>query len=506
MARLTTADEIKDNLRQCCEPQLNKRLFDVKGVATLNQASEDNLLGWIKEIAVKGVHKEVHRTQIVNLKQKQGETISSFYGRLKSEAALCDFVQCAPTTCADGNACNCKNHGVRVSYNDDMVATQLVAGLYNTDFQAKILAESTSLTTLDQKLNRLLTLEKSETSLSSLSGNDAMTNYTGGVKGDRSRGPKKQDKRRSGGGRGSGGGGSGAGGTETCSECNSKHPQCPKCNGHHKCTTQCNSCQAMGHIKNCCPNNEATNASLQVTEEDDVVFQFHVTSEIQLAMPLKDSTPTSKAEPLVSSASLSISAELLSHMECINERFQKMRPQNAPYLQVKCRLLVDVHASYGKNVPHLEKYEKLREVSGLADTGAQVCTAGSDLLTLLGITEEHLVRTVMGVKGVTQSPVTVLGALFLEVSASGMCTKQIVYIARGARSLILSEKALKDLGVLPDSFPSAGMFTQRLQEVNAEVGTVTLNDCGCPLRAEVPPIPKVVPIEKPEQNRALLQK
>ena len=104
MARLTTADEIRDNLRQCCEPQLNKRLFDVKGVATLNQASEDNLLGWIKEIAVKGVHKEVHRTQFVNLKQKQGETISSFYGRLKSEAALCDFVQCAPTTCADGNA------------------------------------------------------------------------------------------------------------------------------------------------------------------------------------------------------------------------------------------------------------------------------------------------------------------------------------------------------------------------------------------------------------------
>ena len=59
----------------------------------------------------------------------------------------------------------------------------------------------------------------------------------------------------------------------------------------------------------------------------------------------------------------------------------------------------------------------------------------------------------MNVKGVTHSPVTVLGAIFLQVSASGMYTKQIVYIVRGARSLILSEKALKDLGVIPKNFP-----------------------------------------------------
>ena len=90
MAKLTTADEIRDNLRECCEPQLNKRLFDVKGVATLNAASEADLLKWIKEIAVKGVHKEVHRTQFVNLKQKQAETIPSYSSLLKSKTALCN--------------------------------------------------------------------------------------------------------------------------------------------------------------------------------------------------------------------------------------------------------------------------------------------------------------------------------------------------------------------------------------------------------------------------------
>ena len=51
--------DIRDNLRQCCANQLNKRLFDVKGVALLNTATEINLLQWIKDIAVKGIHKEV---------------------------------------------------------------------------------------------------------------------------------------------------------------------------------------------------------------------------------------------------------------------------------------------------------------------------------------------------------------------------------------------------------------------------------------------------------------
>ena len=98
MAKLTDLEDIRDNLRQCCSTQLNKRLFDVKGAATLDAASEVDLLAWIKEIAVQGVHKEVHRTQFVHCKQKQGEKLNSYHGRLKAESKLCDFRVPAPTT------------------------------------------------------------------------------------------------------------------------------------------------------------------------------------------------------------------------------------------------------------------------------------------------------------------------------------------------------------------------------------------------------------------------
>ena len=138
-----------------------------------------NLPAWIKDIAVKGVHKEVHRNQFVRLTQKQGQSINAYYGCLKAEASLCDFRIAAPSTCADEH-CTCANHGVQVDYTDDMVATQLVAGVYNSDHQVKVLSESAALASLDAKFKRLVVLEKSETSLSSLTNHEAFSNYTGG--------------------------------------------------------------------------------------------------------------------------------------------------------------------------------------------------------------------------------------------------------------------------------------------------------------------------------------
>ena len=59
-----------------------------------------------------------------------------------------------------------------MSYQDDLVSTQLVAGLYNSEHQAKILSESSNLNRLDDKLQRLLVLERSDASVSSLNTSD----------------------------------------------------------------------------------------------------------------------------------------------------------------------------------------------------------------------------------------------------------------------------------------------------------------------------------------------
>ena len=57
------------------------------------------------------------------------------------------------------------------------------------------------------------------------------------------------------------------------------------------------------------------------------------------------------------------------------------------------------------------------EVDGLANTGAQICTAGEYFLIAMGIDVDFLLSTRMGVKGDASSKVTISGAIFQQISA-----------------------------------------------------------------------------------------
>ena len=150
-------------------------------------------------------------------------------------------------------------------------------------------------------------------------------------------------------------------------------------------------------------------------------------------------------------------------------------------------------------------------MEGLADTGAQICTAGVDLMESLGINKSYLIPTTMKVKGVTHSAMSILGAIFLEISSGGRYTKQVVYIACEACRLILSEKALCDLGVITKNFPSPDTFpsnetnteSHHTPQVNSQVIELLGNKskCGCLVRTHVPPIPTTIPFKPTAYNR-----
>ena len=509
MAKLTAAEDIRDNLRQCCSASVNKRLFDMKGAASLNAATEAELIQWIKDLAVKGVHKEVHRTQFVRLRQKQGENVTAYLGRLKSDAKLCSFEVSAPATCGDG-ACTCANHGVQVSYRDDMVATQLVAGLYNSDHLGKVLSESAELPDLESKFQRILLFEKSAASLTSLSGGDVYNNIvyvpreTFGAKRSGPNKKKKFPRQREQSNRVESNRNEDVDSSATvCPDCKSVHPKCRSCGGYHKCTTRCNGCKGMGHIKNCCPSAQVSTVAqatagndIPVAEEQEVAFGYAVTAEV---------APVDVSLSVTASVSaFSFSTQLFAHMEFIEAEFRKTRPRDAPMLQVNVKVMVEVHNYFGKIMPDSnscgDSSLSASNVDGLADTGAQVCTGGPDLLEKLGMAESFLITTNMAVKGMSQSTVTLMGALFLEISSQGIYTKQVVYIAREARSLILSETALRGLGVLPSNFPTVGMFSETPCADVAVGSSGIRNKCGCLLRTPVPDMPVTIPFEPVEAN------
>ena len=152
---------IRMELRAACSSDVNKLLFEYVGATKLNSCTEEELLAYIKSVAVKVTHKEVHRVEFAKMTQNQGEKVTRYIARLKAKAFLCKFeikCSCNPASTAT----------TTVSYADERVSERLIAGLRNQEHQRKILAEAGSLTTLEQKSERLQVLESTEESASIL--------------------------------------------------------------------------------------------------------------------------------------------------------------------------------------------------------------------------------------------------------------------------------------------------------------------------------------------------
>ena len=73
MTGLTDTEGVRDELRECCTQKLNTCLFQMHGPGALGSCNEAQLLGFIKAIAVRGMHEEVHRAAFQGMHQQQDE-------------------------------------------------------------------------------------------------------------------------------------------------------------------------------------------------------------------------------------------------------------------------------------------------------------------------------------------------------------------------------------------------------------------------------------------------
>ena len=151
MSRLEEHRDICLNLRESCSPEINRLLFQFVGKIDLdNEAlTEERLLEYIKSVAVRSIHTEVHRWHFSQIIQQDCEPVAKFVGRLKAQAALCDFKV----------TCECNKS---VSYSEEMVSQRLTSGVVNPEHQAKVLGEACELDTLKKKVDKLISLETTE--------------------------------------------------------------------------------------------------------------------------------------------------------------------------------------------------------------------------------------------------------------------------------------------------------------------------------------------------------
>lgn len=151
VAELKDEREVCLELRDSCSADVNRMLFEFIGVEELNKTSltEVDLLEDIKSVAVRSIHKEVHRNHFNLISQDGSEKVTKFVGRLKAKSILCDF----------NVKCEC---GKRVSYAEEMVAQRLTTGVTNPEHQSKVLGEAEELDTLKKKVDRLISLETTD--------------------------------------------------------------------------------------------------------------------------------------------------------------------------------------------------------------------------------------------------------------------------------------------------------------------------------------------------------
>ena len=495
MTAITEGDTIRDELRECCSKALNTRLIQMHGSEKLSKIGEDDLKDNIKEVAVKGVHKEVHRAAFQGLNQQQGETYQAYAARLKAKADLAHYSIIAPSCTVEG--CSCPVHGREMFYRDEMVGTQLVAGAYNKDHQAKILSESVNLVTLQQKLDRLTTLEKSESSSATLS-----SGSTAGVQQVES---SKRDH-------------------PTCRVCNRVHKKCRQCQRPHPCSIECHTCKKKGHVRACCPNSKQevdTNMvqevgfsmTVQAQEEVDTSVEMmaleFMASQEQLRVKKEEKKSRQRSQRRRNQATVyqSMIGEI-GHMEWdqSSQRFVSMSPSPPPILEVSLRVMMTVQRNLvGKSADSRPNRKYLHTVvtEGLGDTGAQVCTAGMNMLDKLGVHRRMLASTSLRIKGVKGSELQVLGVLAVEVSAGGNKSQQLIYFTRETRQLIISKLCMVQLGLLDKLFPQH----QRAEvKVTSKVEVGMKAKCGCLVRSEVPPLPTELPFPPTRDNLDNIEK
>ena len=509
MCQLSELPDIRNELRCACSLEVNKLLFDIIGPTILDACTEDDLLKHIKSIAVQGSHKEVHRQTFQALSQADGELVTNYLAKLKAQAHLCEF------------NVPCQNCQTSVSYSTDMVSAQLIAGLHNADHQARVLAEAATLTTLQSKFDKLVSLETTDQATRRLNmtvspgGGPSVTNATTSNRNPpqrRDRSNSRQPARTNNQNNNSGGA---SATVHPCKGCGkTSHPD-GKSMRRSDCPAfdkECDNCHIKGHFQRVCKKMvrqqsqsqpASVTATTEVPQQPAGAAQPSEANSVQFADVVSYLFVSQSADPssVAQTTQHSETAHAIPHMEWNTStlKFEKQAPLPPPLMTISIEVITD------KNIVPvplpLPQHFQAQPVTTttLADSGAQTCSGDLKLLQALGCTPENLLPTTHGILGVTRTPLNILGILPVRVTSGECTTNQIMYFSQNTRGCLLSEKALIDLHILSEQFPSSTNTSSTMAVVSAKRSS-TQAECGCPKRLPPPELPTEMPLSPTEAN------
>lgn len=487
-ANIITDAQIVPELRSCCTIELRRSVFDFVGSSELETITADQLLTAIRQCAVRGKSVAVHRHEFYSARQAHGQHLHEYVAGLRAKAEQCQFV----TKCPNTAVCT-----QTVSYAADMVSDQMVIGCYDTDIQGEILSKSSTLTTFQLKFDAMQALETGKEARNELTKHNmtpslpsvaAQSEYKKSKSANRAEKNNNQKPEAK---------CFGCGGALHAPSLREhaikKRSVCPARD------TVCEVCNRKGHYSTVCkqarPQAQSSSVQAQDTLASDSEFcVFAVENHTHSLTP--NLTGATAGETVV------------PHMEWRNGAFKATRPAAQPQLMVQLEVLDCCHEEFGKTRPRLRRQERNLSpirIRAIADTGAQTCTAGPDLLEALHVPKGYLISTSHHSVGIDHNELAYMGCVFISISAGKHTTNQAVYITTGVRGLYLSRTAQVHLKIIDEHFPSAENDTSTINAAESSSGESSLAPCGCPPRQRPPLKPTHLPYPATPENRELFE-
>ena len=197
------------------------------------------------------------------------------------------------------------------------------------------------------------------------------------------------------------------------------------------------------------------------------------------------------------------------HCEWDGTDFVPTRPKPSPKVDVNVSVMHSAHNKFGVHWKGSRRGTfASHTISAFADSCCQTCTAGTDVLEQIGIPESYTVPTKHRIVGITNSSLDISGAVLLRIEVAGRITRQMVHVSRNTRGLYLSEKALLELGLLPNGFPGVSKSQAAPVDEPSSVdsrptsaaASCDEDDIPCLERTTTPDIPEKLPFPATKEN------
>ncbi len=197
--------------------------------------------------------------------------------------------------------------------------------------------------------------------------------------------------------------------------------------------------------------------------------------------------------------------EVFPHMEWDGETFVPRTPAPSPIITVEATLMEAAHKKCGVDWKGSRReIFATKRSKGLADTGCQTSTAGTDFLDQIKCPISYLVPTSHRINGITSAGLGIIGSVLVRFQIGEQVTRQMVHVSKNIRGLYLSETALVELGVIHRDFPD--QVSDNCACVSC-VGTAYVASCckdegaeECMERTKAPDRPETIPFDPIPEN------